>query len=99
MDNEAETTSAFVPGFGAMPNCHLRLTNIAEGELEQHDNAGIGNGRTDPGIGAFTPYHDRQTYVTKNIQAGAELFVDYGVNWFLSREVDMGLFGQTSQGK
>jgi len=91
MDNEAETTSAFVPGFGSMPNCHLRLTNIAEGELEHHDNAGIGNGRTDPGVGAFTPYHDRQTYVTKKVQAGQELFVDYGVNWFLTREVDMGL--------
>jgi len=91
MDNEAETTSAFVPGFGAMPNCHLRLTNIAEGELEHHDNAGIGNGRVSPGVGAFTPYHDRQTYATKKVQAGSELFVSYGENWFLTREVDMGL--------
>eukprot|EP00956_Cyclotella_meneghiniana_P006061 scaffold7889_cov44-Cyclotella_meneghiniana.AAC.2 len=30
MDLEAEITSAHISGFGAMPNCHMRLKNITE---------------------------------------------------------------------
>ena len=62
-------------GLGAMPNCHLKLTNIAEGEVEKYDYAGIGKGRKDPSVGAFTPYHSRTTYTTKDVVAGQELFV------------------------
>lgn len=75
MENEADTTSAFVPGLGSMPNCHLRLVNIIEDKLETHDNGNIGRGRTDPGVGSMTPYYDRPTYANRNIQEGQELFV------------------------
>ena len=75
MENEADTTSAFVPGPGSMPNCHLRLVNINEGELENHDNGNIGRGRVDPGVGAITPYYNRPTYATRDIEEGQELFV------------------------
>lgn len=83
MDLEAEKTSAHITGFGAMPNCHMRLKNIAE-SVNTYDTAGITRG--DPGIGAFTGYHNRTTRALKDIRAGQELYVDYGPAWFLSRE-------------
>lgn len=88
MELEAEKTSAHITGFGAMPNCHMRLKNIAESKNE-YDTAGIS--RSNPGIGAFTGYHNRKTRALKTINAGQELFVDYGPAWFLSRESYMGL--------
>ena len=88
MDYEAEDTSAFVTGLGSMPNCHFRLKNIAETHMIM-DSAGIT--RIDPGVGSFTTYHNRSSYALSSIEAGSELFVDYGINWFLSRESDMGL--------
>lgn len=88
MDLEAETTSAHISGFGAMPNCHMRLKNIAE-SMNVYDTANVTRG--DPGIGAFTAYHNRRTVALKHIAAGQELFVDYGPNWFLTRESYMGL--------
>lgn len=88
MDLEAEITSAHISGFGAMPNCHMRLKNIAE-SMNVYDTANVTRG--DPGIGAFTAYHNRTTIALKHIAAGQELFVDYGPNWFLTRESYMGL--------
>lgn len=88
MELEAEKTSAHITGFGAMPNCHMRLKNIAE-STNVYDTAGIT--REDPGIGSFTGYHNRKTRALKSIEAGQELFVDYGPAWFLSRESYMGL--------
>ncbi|KAL7513348.1 hypothetical protein ACHAXN_010406 [Cyclotella atomus] len=88
MDLEAEKTSAHIPGFGATPNCHMRLKNIAE-SVNTYDTAGITRG--DAGIGAFTGYHNRTTRALKDIRAGQELYVDYGPAWFLSRESYMGL--------
>ena len=75
MNLEADQTSAFIPGMGAMPNCHFRLQNTAE-DHNQKDTAGIS--RKDPGTGAFTPYHNRSTYTLSSLAAGQELFVDYG---------------------
>ncbi len=88
LETEAQTVNAYVPGMGAMPNCHLYLKNVAESH-NQYDTAGIT--RADPGIGAFTAYHNRTTHTLKPIQGGSELFVDYGVQWFKSRESYMGL--------
>eukprot|EP00804_Cyclotella_cryptica_P026565 CCRYP_020446-RA/>CCRYP_020446-RA protein AED:0.34 eAED:0.34 QI:116/1/1/1/1/1/3/218/607 len=88
MEAEAEKTSAHVSGMGAMPNCHMRLKNIVESGNE-YDTAGVTRG--DPGIGAFTGYHNRKTFAIKPIEAGQELFVDYGKQWFLTRENYMGL--------
>lgn len=73
MELEAEKTSAFITGFGAMPNCHMRLKNIVE-STNEYDTAGITAG--DPGIGAFTGYHNRKTRALKDIRAGQELVSD-----------------------
>ena len=70
MEMEADQTSAFISGFGAMPNCHMRLKNIAE-STNEYDTVGIT--RSDPGIGAFTGYHNRKTTALNDIRAGQEV--------------------------
>lgn len=70
MEMEADQTSAFISGFGAMPNCHMRLKNIAE-STNEYDTVGIT--RSDPGIGAFTGYHNRRTTALNDIRAGQEV--------------------------
>mmetsp|Transcript_30722 Transcript_30722/g.66428 ORF Transcript_30722/g.66428 Transcript_30722/m.66428 type:complete len:642 (+) Transcript_30722:93-2018(+) len=93
-EGTGEDTMAFVPGLGSLPNCHLCLKNIKEGKSE-YDTAArlVGGGRImDPGVGAFTPYHNRSSKVSNMaVVAGSELFVDYGTLWFTSREEDLGL--------
>lgn len=72
------------PGFGSTANSFLPLVNVEEG-LPDQDNAGLHRSR-DPGAGAFTQYHNRESTATRNIAAGEELYVDYGSNWFEQRE-------------
>ncbi|KAL9182949.1 hypothetical protein ACHAXT_004228 [Thalassiosira profunda] len=84
MDSEAEDVSVTVTGFGAAPNCHFRLLNVHEHEAT-YDNAGVDR-YTDPGAGASTPWFNRSSTAVRDIEAGSELYVDYGPNWFLSRE-------------
>ena len=72
------------PGFGSTANSFLPLVNVEEG-LPDQDNAGLHRSK-DPGAGAFTQYHNRQSTAKIPIKAGEELFVDYGTNWFEHRE-------------
>jgi SET domain len=77
-------------GIGAAPNCFFPLLNVEDAHVLQRDYAG--QLRTSPGIGAFTPWHDRRSHATQDIAAGAELFVDYGYSYFEgSREDIFGL--------
>lgn len=77
-------------GIGAAPNCLFSLLNVADSAYVPHDYAGLP--RTSPGIGAFTPWHDRNSLATADIVAGSELFVDYGHSYFIgSREEIYGL--------
>lgn len=88
MENEAEDISVTVTGFGAAPNCHFRLLN-AEEHQAQYDGAGLDR-YTSPGAGAISTWFNRTTTAAWDIDAGSELFVDYGPSWFLSRP---GVFG------
>jgi len=88
LESEAETVNAFSAGMGAVPNCHFRLKN-AEEDYCEYDTAGVT--LLDPGIGAFTPYHNRPSYALEHIRPGQELFVDYGTHWFKAREDHLGL--------
>jgi hypothetical protein len=63
-------------GIGAVPNCFFPLLNVQDTHTLLRDYSGLD--RTSPGIGAFTPWYNRQSHATQSIQAGAELFVDYG---------------------
>lgn len=80
-------------GIGAAPNCFFPLLNVEDSSAIQRDYAGITEHRsTSPGIGAFTPWHDRRSHATQNIETGSELFVDYGYGYFEgSRERIFGL--------
>lgn len=84
MDDEGEDVSVTVTGFGATPNCHFRLLNVDEHEAH-YDNAGLDR-YTSPGAGGVTPWFNRSSTASRDIAAGSELFVDYGQNWFLSRD-------------
>mmetsp|Transcript_15417 Transcript_15417/g.17753 ORF Transcript_15417/g.17753 Transcript_15417/m.17753 type:complete len:478 (-) Transcript_15417:69-1502(-) len=61
----------------------MGLNNIRYDHLK-HDSEYL-HRRSDPGVGAFTPWHDLKAVATRDIQAGEELFVDYGEGWFDER--------------
>lgn len=84
LGDEAEDVSVTVNGFGAAPNCHFSLLNVDE-HAATYDAAGL-NRYTSPGAGAITPYWNRTSTAMRDIAAGSELYVDYGPNWFTSRE-------------
>ena len=69
---EESGVSAFVPGLDCVVNCHLGLLNVDNG-YPTFDNGGLHRSR-DPGVGAFTPYHNSTTFVKHDIPAGGELF-------------------------
>ena len=71
-------------GIGALPNCYFALLNVEDSASHGRDNLNLETVGS-PGIGAFTPWHDRKSYATKNIHAGSELYVDYGYAYFTSR--------------
>jgi hypothetical protein len=77
-------------GIGAAPNCFFALLNVEERGDVRRDYAGLP--RTSPGMGAFTAWHDRRSHAERDIQAGEEIFVDYGYGYFENeRESKIGL--------
>ena len=76
LEYESEIASACVPGMGAMPNCHFRLSNVEE-SWSRYSMAGLHRSK-DPGAGAFTGYHGRITTASKDLREGSEIFVNYG---------------------
>lgn len=60
----------------AAPNCHFRLLNVEEHKAT-YDTADV-NRYTSPGAGAFTPWFNRSSTAARDIEAGSELYVDYG---------------------
>ena len=73
------------PGFGSAANSFIDLINVEELRPDNTVPSRL-HRRTDPGVGAFSTYHNRQSVATTNIQAGEELFVDYGQSWFRDRK-------------
>ena len=88
MTQEGEVVQVLSLGWGALANSHPGLFNLKEGRPE-YDGAGV-HRYSDPGAGAFSPYHNRRPLTRSAIHAGDELFVDYGPKWFLSRVDDIG---------
>ncbi|KAL7484298.1 hypothetical protein ACHAW6_009942 [Cyclotella cf. meneghiniana] len=70
-------------GLGAVPNCHFSLINVVEHGVH-YDLAGLSRYNS-PGSGAITPFFNRTSTATKDIDAGSELFVSYGSSWFKNR--------------
>ena len=84
MRDLAENVGVLSVGAGALLNSHQGLINVDEG-LPKFDAAGLHRSR-DVGAGAFCPYHDRKATTIDSVPAGAELFVDYGPIYFLTRK-------------
>ena len=84
-----EYVSGISYGLDAIINCHLALVN-ADKDHASYDFADL-HRSIDPGIGAFTPYHNASTSATQHLAAGSELFKSYGDEWFLDRTEVLGL--------
>jgi hypothetical protein len=83
MVEEGAYANAASFGIGAAVNCFFPLNNAKDND-GQYDNVGLHRSK-DPGAGAFTPYHGRTGEATQDIQAGQEIFVNYGTRYFTSR--------------
>lgn len=73
------------PGFGSAANSFIDLINVEELRPDNTVPSGLRR-HTDPGVGAFSTYHNRQSRATTTIHAGEEFFVDYGQTWFRDRK-------------
>jgi hypothetical protein len=76
---ESDDISVFWPGINAAVNCYPSLINIHL-TIPEFDEAGVHRSRH-PGAGAFSPYHNGTSHVSRRIPAGGELFKDYGDSW------------------
>ena len=76
---DGEDVDAASPGIGAAINCMLPLINLEDTFTQLGD---AGTTRLDPTSGSFTPFHNRRGVATKDIDAGDELFIDYGESYF-----------------
>ena len=79
-----ELVHAFCPGLDAAVNAHAALVNVDVG-LPLFDQGGL-NRSKDPGVGAFSAYHNGTSSVHSYIPPGGELFKSYGDAWFHTRE-------------
>jgi hypothetical protein len=85
---EAEEVSSLVPGLGALANSHTGLFNV---DMLRARNDNVGYHRSsDPGVGAFSSFHNLAYKAARDIPAGMELFVEYGDEWFSGREEKFG---------
>jgi len=85
VDVEAKRVKGLAPGLGALANNHQALKNIAFRGVPSNDNEGLHHGGLHrgkhPGAGSITPYYGLKHYATSSIEAGSELFHDYGSTW------------------
>lgn len=78
--------TAWTPGTGAALNCDLPLVNVyARDDLIETDTVSLHRSK-DPGVGAFTPFHNRVNVAYRDIRAGEELYDSYGDHYFAARE-------------
>jgi hypothetical protein len=79
-----EHVHAFCPGLDSAVNSHAALVNVNVGS-PLFDQGELHRSK-DPGVGAFSAYHNGTSSVKIYIPPGGELFKSYGDAWFLSRE-------------
>ncbi len=80
---EGQRVMSFVPGIGMLANGEANMYNVLPGK-PQTDRAGIDR-KSSPGAGAITYYQNLTWKVEKDIEAGGEIFVNYGDGWFNER--------------
>jgi hypothetical protein len=67
-ESHANEIDAYCMGLDSAVNCNLALINTHR-SIPTYDNSGLHRAR-DPGVGAFTPYHNGTTYASRHIPAG-----------------------------
>lgn len=80
---EASHVDGFSPGILAAVNGHMKENNVELRRLK-YDMAGMKREK-DEGCGAITPFHSVEVETTRDIDAGGELFLVYGNEWFTLR--------------
>lgn len=85
---EGLETAETVMNLGTSANYHTFLTNVDHFYLN-YDDAMVDRYH-DSTAGSFTYYNGHQFYASKNIEAGEELFVDYGEEWLEERAETLG---------
>ena len=82
---ECTSVEEYVVNFGTSCNFHTYLKNVLPEEVEYYDAL---NPRSDgsPGIGAYSYHGGAKFTASRDIDAGEELFADYGEEWLDDRE-------------
>ncbi|KAL7554239.1 hypothetical protein ACHAWF_017657 [Thalassiosira exigua] len=75
-----------VSGFGALTNGVPRDPSIVHGRPSV-DDAGLKRNKF-PGAGAISHYHNFTWTMAKDLDAGEELYIEYGPGWFKERGID-----------
>ncbi|KAG7345925.1 SET methyltransferase domain containing protein [Nitzschia inconspicua] len=71
---------------GSIANFHPFLQNVAYDDTDWYDD-GLLDRYQDPGAGAFSYHRGKYWYAERDVEAGEELFADYGEYWFLDRQL------------
>jgi hypothetical protein len=87
-EHETERVYSIVPGMGMLANSHTGLIN--SGMLRPKRESGGIHRSTHPSAGTSTTFHDLAFATFEHLEAGSELFVEYGDNWFKDRK-ELGL--------
>jgi hypothetical protein len=69
-----------------LPNHDVHYQNIHHSELDFQGPLVDAYQRANPGTDAYSPFHHLALGATKHIQAGGELFLNYGPNYFNYRD-------------
>jgi len=78
---------ALIPSFGMLANSHLGLVNVKYLDEVDEGYERLHRARW-PGSGAVTDFQLVTWRAEKDIEAGEEIFVNYGENYFFHREED-----------
>jgi len=88
---DADSVHSIVPGLGMLANSHPGLVNVVMQPPVREDGNGI-HRSLHPEAGSSSQYHDVHYKSLHNtIDAGSELFVEYGDAWFSGRTESFGL--------
>ena len=85
-DYEAVECSSVIVTLGSLPNSHLYLRNIQVNDMKYDDT--VADRLKDPEAGAFSYYETFSFGATRDIEAGEEVFANYGLSWFEGRGID-----------
>lgn len=77
------------PGIGSLANGRTKGYN-AVGDYPSEDNLGLGRDSS-PAAGAFTHYGNYTWRARKDMEAGDEIFISYGVHWMKERALNDGI--------